>query len=95
LRLPLAGRGHELVQVRRSLCSITRELLLPTDPGREENPNVPKPLRCRLRFHAWEDRENPETRDRYQVCVHCNAYRDRGTAAPGAGAAGITGTGLG
>jgi hypothetical protein len=43
---------------------------------------VPKPLRCRLRFHAWEDRENPETRDRYQVCVRCNAYRDRGSAAP-------------
>ena len=46
---------------------------------------MPKPLRCRLRFHAWEDRENPETRDRYQVCVRCNAYRDRGSAAPGAG----------
>ena len=56
---------------------------------------MPKPLRCRLRFHAWEDRENPETRDRYQVCVRCNAYRDRGSAAPGAGAAGVTGSGLG
>ena len=95
VRSPAAGRGHERVQVRRSLCSITRELRLPTDPGREENANVPKPLRCRLRFHAWEDRENPETGDRYQVCVRCNAYRDRGSAAPGAGAAGVTGTDLG
>jgi hypothetical protein len=56
---------------------------------------VAKPLRCRLRFHAWEDRENPETRERYQVCVRCNAYRDRGGAAPGAGAAGVTGIGFG
>jgi hypothetical protein len=27
----------------------------------EENHKVAKPLRCRLRLHAWEDRENPET----------------------------------
>jgi hypothetical protein len=38
-------------------------------------PTWPKPLRCRLRLH-WEDRENPETRDRYEVCVRCDAYRD-------------------
>ena len=46
---------------------------------------MPKALRCRLRFQAWEDRENQETRDRYQVCVRCNVYRDRGSAAPAPG----------
>lgn len=48
---------------------------------------------CRLRLHAWEVQENPETRETYEVCVRCNAYRDRGRAAPGAGAAGIIGSG--
>jgi len=54
-----------------------------------------KPLKCRLKLHAWEDRENPETRERYEVCVRCDAYRDRGRAAPGAGAAGAQGLGGG
>jgi hypothetical protein len=38
-------------------------------------------------------RENPETHEGYQVCLRCTAYRDRGNASPGAGAAGVTGTG--
>jgi hypothetical protein len=63
--------------------------------SRVEDPCMAKPLRCRLRLHAWEDRENPETHEHYQVCPRCNAYRDRGNAAPGAGAAGVTGTGIG
>ena len=54
-----------------------------------------KALRCRLRWHDWEDRENSETHERYQIWLRCNAYRDRGNAAPGAGAAGVTGTGIG
>jgi hypothetical protein len=54
-----------------------------------------KPLRCRLGIHAWETRENPETRERYEVCVRCDTYRDPGQAAPGAGAAGVTGMGFG
>jgi hypothetical protein len=54
-------------------------------PLTEENATVAKPLTCRLRLDAWEDRENPETRARYQVCVRCNAYRDRYLARPGAG----------
>jgi hypothetical protein len=68
---------------------------LPTGPEPEENPKVAKALRCRLRLHAWEDRENPETRDHYQVCIRCDAYRDKGQVAPGAGAAGVTGMGFG
>jgi hypothetical protein len=40
-----------------------------------------RPLRCRLRFHRWEYPENPETHEHYQVCVRCNAYRDRGSSA--------------
>ena len=28
-----------------------------------------KPLKCRLRLHNWEDRENPETHERYQGSV--------------------------
>jgi len=50
-----------------------------------------KPLRCRLKLHAWEDQENPETHDHYQVCLRCDTYRDRGRAAPGAGTAGMQG----
>lgn len=48
--------------------------------------------KCRVRWHAWEIRINPETKEHYEVCVRCNAYRDRGNAAPGAGAAGMTGS---
>jgi len=50
-----------------------------------------KPLKCRLKLHTWERRENPESHDHYEVCVRCDAYRDRGSAAPGAGAAGAMG----
>ena len=39
-------------------------------------------------MNTWEDRENPETREHYQVGLRCDAYRDRGRAAPGAEAAG-------
>jgi hypothetical protein len=49
-------------------------------PARSESLSqcrMPKPLRCRLRLHAWEDRENPETGEDYLVCVRCNAHRDR------------------
>lgn len=53
-----------------------------------------RPLRCRLKLHTWENRQNPETGDYYQVCSGCDAYRERSSAAPGAGAAGITGSGM-
>jgi hypothetical protein len=56
---------------------------------------VAKPWKCRLRLHDWDDRENPETHEHYEVCLRCNAYRERGRAAPGAGGAGIAGTGIG
>lgn len=49
-----------------------------------------RPLRCRLRLHSWEYRENPDTHEYYQVCVRCNAYRDRGNSAlDGRGAWGL------
>ena len=51
-----------------------------------------RPLRCRLRLHTWEYRENLETHEHYQVCVRCNAYRDRGSSAfDGRGAWGLGG----
>jgi len=51
-----------------------------------------KPLRCRLRLHKWEYRENSETHEYYQVCLRCNAYRDKGSSAfDGRGAWGIGG----
>jgi hypothetical protein len=53
-----------------------------------------KPLRCLLRLHKWEDRENPETQEHYRVCVRCNAYRDRGTS-PWGGSGGAWGIGAG
>ena len=40
-----------------------------------------KPLRCLLRLHRWDRRENPETHEHYQVCLRCNAYRDKGDSA--------------
>ncbi len=54
-----------------------------------------KPLRCLLRLHSWETRTNPETQERYEVCTRCDTYRDRGKAAPGAGAAGFSGSSFG
>ncbi len=48
-----------------------------------------KPLKCRLGLHAWETRTNPETQEHYDVCVRCDAYRDKGTIAPGAAGSGI------
>ncbi|MCW2805520.1 MAG: hypothetical protein QOF52_876 [Propionibacteriaceae bacterium] len=54
-----------------------------------------KSWKCRLKLHSWEGRTNPETKERYEVCVRCDAYRDRGNAAPGSGAAGVTGMGFG
>jgi hypothetical protein len=80
--------------MRRSAGHIGHETLL-QQPAGADNPCVAEPLKCRLRLHDWEHRENPETHERYQVCLRCNAYRDRGNAAPGAGAAGVTGTGMG
>ncbi len=53
-----------------------------------------KPLRCLLRLHKWEDRENPETQEHYRICVRCNAYRDRGTS-PWGGSGGAWGIGGG
>lgn len=52
-------------------------------------------LRCRLHLHDWEQRVNPETRERYEVCLRCDTYGDRGRAAPGAGAAGAGSAGFG
>jgi hypothetical protein len=40
-----------------------------------------KPLRCLLRLHRWDHRENPETGQQFQVCLRCNAYRDKGDSA--------------
>ncbi len=51
--------------------------------------------KCRLRLHDWDDRQNPETKAWYQVCARCDAYREKDQAAPGAGAAGVTGAGFG
>lgn len=47
-----------------------------------------KPWRCRLRRHRWDERENPETHEWYEVCVLCDAYREKPRAYPGAGFAG-------
>ena len=51
-----------------------------------------KPFRCLLRLHTWEYRENPDTHEYYQVCLRCNAYRDKGNSAfDGRGAWGLGG----
>lgn len=48
-----------------------------------------RPLRCRIGLHDWDERENPETKERYEVCLRCDAYRDRPQAAPGTSGGGI------
>ena len=53
-----------------------------------------KPLRCRLGIHRWDERQNPETHERYQVCELCDAYHERAQAAPGTASASTTNTGM-
>jgi hypothetical protein len=87
------GRGA--LKNARPAQALSCEAGLPDQVREEQSDSMTKPLRCRLRLHHWETRENPETRERYEVCGRCDTYRDRGAAAPGAGAAGMTGTGFG
>jgi hypothetical protein len=54
--------------MRRSAGHIGHETLL-QQPAGADNPCVAKPLKCRLRLHDWEHRENPETHERHQVCL--------------------------
>ena len=51
--------------------------------------------KCRLGRHDWEERQNPETQERYEVCLRCDAYREQGRAVPGSGAAGAAGANAG
>ena len=51
-----------------------------------------RPLKCRLGLHRWDERQNPETRERYEICLRCDSYRDRPGAAPGAGFGGSMGS---
>jgi hypothetical protein len=100
LRKERADRDRQRVssgRAGRSVCpwvsSTGSDSCLAIDPT--PDCAMAKSWKCRLRLHKWDDRENPETHAHYQVCLRCNAYRDRGQAAPGAGAAGITGSGIG
>ncbi len=52
-------------------------------------------MKCRFGRHDWDERENPETRERYEICLRCDAYREQPRAIPGAGAAGAAGANLG
>ena len=66
----------------------------PSHPQTATIAAMAKPLRCLLRLHRWEYRENPETHEHYQVCARCNAYRDRGSSAfDGRGSWGLGGGG--
>ena len=71
-----------------------RNALLATTQGGPTMVTTSKPWRCRLRLHGWDERENPETRERYEVCVLCDAYRERPRAAPGTASASTTSTGM-
>ena len=65
-------------------------------PERAHTGAVDKPAKCRFGRHDWDQRENSETHEFYEICLRCNAYRDDGLrAAPGAGAAGASGANLG
>jgi hypothetical protein len=107
LAVDLAGQGtgigaigaiaHILALIAASWIAVT---VMRTPPlqtrsfANEDNRRMARPLRCRLRLHAWEYRENPETHEHYQVCVRCKAYRDKGGSAfDGRGAWGLGGGG--
>ena len=88
-----------LQQLRHALQVLThawalRSALLATTQGGSTMITPRKPLRCRLRLHRWDQRENPETHELYEICLLCDAYRDHPRAAPGASSAGLAG-GLG
>jgi len=51
--------------------------------------------KCRFGRHDWDERQNPETRELYEICLRCDAYRDQGRAVPGAGAAGASAANIG
>jgi hypothetical protein len=74
---------------------LVARLLLRKPVEREHNFARAKPWKCRLRLHEWDDRQNPETHERYQVCVRCDAYRDKGGARPDGGAAAASGFQIG
>ena len=42
-----------------------------------------KPLKCLLRLHEWQTRHNPENGESYQVCIRCDAYKEKSAPAPG------------
>ena len=101
--------GHELYaelfgmsraqQLRHSVQVLThawalRSALLASTQEDHTMITTSKPLRCRLRLHRWDERENPETHERYQICTLCDAYHERPQAAPGAGAASATAGGI-
>jgi hypothetical protein len=62
----------------RSDLAWPRGNYFPNRSSREQNLRVAKPWKCRLRLHDWDYRENPETHEYYQVCLRCNAYKERG-----------------
>ena len=74
------SRTWEDMFLRRRLTHVVRT---------EDNPTMVRSWKCRLRMHKWDDRENPETNETYQVCLRCDAYREMARAALGAGAAGL------
>jgi hypothetical protein len=52
-------------------------------------------MKCRLRLHEWDDRVNPETKEHYEVCLRCDAYREKGRVSPAALPGGNAGPGGG
>lgn len=72
----------------------TEHVILTLRGGGRNSLQMIKALRCLLRLHYWEQHQNAETGEVYEVCSRCDAYRDRGNAAPGSGAAGMTGSGI-
>ena len=68
-----------------------RTALVATTPEGPTVTTTTKPLRCRLRRHRWDQRENPETHELYEICLLCDAYRDHPRAAPGSSSAGLAG----
>jgi hypothetical protein len=96
--MPRARQWRHSLQVLTSALTL-RSVLKTAGPTTDQKEiwmttPVRRPLACRVGLHRWEEQENPETKERYEICLRCDAYRERPGAAPGAGAAGVIGGGM-
>ena len=73
----ISARYRSATKPRYQVAAKPSQMTADAPSSWELNSPMAKPWLCRLRLHNWEDRENPETHEHYEVCLRCNTYRDR------------------